>query len=155
MGDRKRGCGQASEWACLHGTAAPDCVSGKQSWSLQRQDTETALSSLKPVCRRRLGAGSHFQSLKRAFVLSRVFMWEVGAVGPPKIDMETSLDKVGLGSLRETLSHSPYQRRRALGSPSPALGNPLPRRKKETHLCGASVCQPVQPGCPFTSQSSS
>lgn len=105
---------------------------------------EAALSSLKPVCRRRLGAGSHFQSLKRAFVLSRVFMWEVGAVGPPKIDTETSLDKVGLGSLRETLSHSPYQRRRALGSPSPALGNPLPRRKKEAGNSPVScICVPA------------
>lgn len=36
--------------------------------------------------------------------------WELWV--PPKIDMETSLDNVGLGSLRESLSHSPYQRER-------------------------------------------
>lgn len=41
-------------------------------------------------------------------------MWEVGAVGPPKIDMETSLDNVGLGSLRESLSHSSSQRKKVL-----------------------------------------
>lgn len=97
------------------GGLASDCLSGKPSWPLQRQDAEAALSSPKPVCRGRLGVGSHLQPLKRAFVLLRVFMWEVGAVGPPpKIDMETSLDNVGLGSLRKSLSHSPYQRKKLL-----------------------------------------
>lgn len=51
------------------GGLASDCLSGKQSWPLQRQDAEAVLSSPKPVCRGRLGAGSHLQPLKRAFVL--------------------------------------------------------------------------------------
>jgi hypothetical protein len=37
-------------------------------------------------------------------------MGEVGALGPQKIDMETSLDKMGLGNLRESLSHSLYSK---------------------------------------------
>lgn len=78
-------------------------------------------------------------------------------MGPPKIDMETSLDNVGLGSLRKSFPQPVSKEEdalltRALGSHSPALcaaPSPQPGREK---VCCAPVCQPVLP-CPFTPQS--
>lgn len=51
------------------------------------------------------------QALLKSFVLQRGFHREGGAVGPPKADTGSALDKVCLGSSLRSPSHSQHQRK--------------------------------------------